>query len=77
MNVQLSKQARMVLAGALAGALLGATAALVMQQVRRSPDKAAGAVAVAPKPISWPRVGGLALAVVKILRDIIDLAKEE
>jgi hypothetical protein len=75
-NIEINKQARVVLAGALAGALLGALAALIYHQARRSPALAERAGMVAPKQISWPKVGGLALAVVRILREIMDLAKE-
>lgn len=77
MNIEINKQARMVLAGALAGALLGSLAALIFHQVRRAPVKVEGAGMVAPKPISWPKVGVLSVAVIKVLRDIMDLAKEE
>ena len=80
LKLQITKEARMILAGALAGAICGALASLFYyrRKASRAPSSVAATKAAATRQeISWQRLGSLTWAVVGVVRQIIELAKEE
>jgi len=80
LKLEVSKEARLILAGALAGAMLGAFASLLYHRRKRSRAPSPAAVAritSSRRELSWQRLGSLTWAVVGVVRQIIELAKEE
>jgi len=66
---------RVIIAGALAGALVGSFAALLYYRQRLAGRGGAGAQMGVQKQISWQKLGSLGLTTVGIIRQIIALAQ--
>lgn len=74
MKIRVSKQTQILLSGAMLGSLLGALVALVLYRRKRSPSPS-GQSAIRHK-LPLGRVLALVMAVVRLVRDIIDFADE-
>ena len=84
MKLEITKEARIILAGALAGALLGALGSLLYYKgkLARSPSSRGTSGAAASRQAisahaACVRIGALTWAAVGVIRQVIELAKEE
>jgi hypothetical protein len=78
LKLEIEKDARLAIAGALVGALLGAIGTLVYARARNTDESAGEHLAeVKTEVLSIQRVAALAWAAITLVREILDFGKGE